>query len=244
MRLRTATLLLALLALPRVADASASRDFVTDDRFRRAAAVASSLPVSMWAWAVVDDNTGGHVIVHISESSTTNNSYFMGLRGDTTDILECHMRGVANSVQVTSAATYTAGTWYACGCAFVGLSDRSVYLDGTETNSTTLGVAPVSLNRTSVGSIDNSSPTFFTDGRIAYAAVWNVQLTDDEFLELRFGTLPDLVRPNALVLSYHLHETSATDDAVDYSGGTAGTQQNSPGVSTDGPRVHWPTTGN
>jgi hypothetical protein len=54
----------------------------------------------------------------------------------------------------------------------------------------------------------------FLNGRLAEAAIWNTDLTDDEFAALADGYRPTLIRPNKLVFYAPLIR-----EALEYRGG-------------------------
>jgi len=124
----------------------------------------------------------------------------MGHAGDNSSLAAGAFGGSSWSV-ATDPTTLSAGRWYhGAGVFESDDTNRSVFLDGTETtNSATQ--TPSNVDNLMIGSqAYNSQPRQQFDGKIAEVGIWNVKLTPAEIAALAAGYSPLFVRPQNLVI--------------------------------------------
>lgn len=152
-----------------------------------ASAPVSASPVS-WSLWVYDSGGAAQQTPFALSNSGAATTYFE------TDIqagkaVRCAERNSANAV-AASGGTLSAATWtHVCGVVRTGGNDRSIFLAGTKTSSTTSTTAP-SVNQIQIGR-RRAATTFFA-GRLAEIGLWNVALSDATVAALAAGDAPSL----------------------------------------------------
>lgn len=182
-------------------------------------AVLGAWPMTMSSWAKTDDDTLLTTVIGTTVSGSLVNRISLFFRGDAGDTLEYQLRdNVGGSVNL-SAGTFTQGTWHHSCSRTAGNTDHKVFFDGATTASSSSSVVfPVGLNRTTIGFTEWLDASKFPfSGRIAWPAIWDAALTDDEIASLAAGAYPPTIRPASLVSFWPLggFDTNETD------GGTA-----------------------
>lgn len=167
---------------------------------------------NVWRLRLDDDDIGG----------TDGNPQFIKILSGTS--------GVA-----TATAAVTAGTWHhICGVS-VGNSDRSVFLDGGNEGTNTDSRSDPTVTETAIAS--RTSTADFFDGAIDHVAIWNVDLTDGQIVELATGISPLLMRPDALV--HYWRKMGRNSPELDVVGGLDMTV-NSATTATTSPSIYEP----
>lgn len=114
---------------------------------------------------------------------------------------------------------WSAGDWMHLGMGFTSSGDMKGFLDGVKDSGGTART-PNLLDTMCIGwLLDSSPPTNSADGDIAWVALWDVELTDAEFLALARGANPMRIRPSELLCVWPLWENVGTDDVRDIWGG-------------------------
>jgi len=105
------------------------------------------------------------------------------------------------------------------------------YINGSGSTGQTGTHNPASLNQTGVGCLARSTSYdyFCFEGRIAEAAIWDVDLATDEIAVLAAGFSPLFVRPQNLKAYWPLIRKGSGVDNPDLVGGLDLTDYNSPG---------------
>jgi hypothetical protein len=118
----------------------------------------------------------------------------------------------------------------------IGDASRSAYIDGgsvgTNVQAATYNAGAV--DRTSIGRIGDSSPGQEMSGAIAEVAVWDVELSTAEVLELATGFSPMFIRRGSLI-----HYWRLLNNDKDCVGGLDMTATNNP-TWTDHPKIIYP----
>lgn len=133
-----------------------------------------------------------------------------------------------------STADFANGTWqHVCG-VFTSAKSQACFLNGTNKGTNATSQTPVGLVEFLVGARNIGSPTNFFYGKIAYVALWNVALSDEEVAVLAAGADPALIQSANLVGCYPLY-----NDPTDTQGGSSLVAVGSPTYDT----VDTPTLG-
>jgi hypothetical protein len=104
------------------------------------------------------------------------------------------------TVTVATTTAPAANTWYSAGLYVANTTSRGVLLNGGGKATNTASTNGPTATKLLVGTLERSSGRLeYTDGSIAYPAVWNVALNDSEFAALATGLSPLRVRPENLV---------------------------------------------
>ena len=127
-----------------------------------------------------------------------------------------------------ATAQYQSGVWHHCCGITADEDDHLVYFDGVAGEHLYSTVAYKGYDRISIAAFRDSSPSGYTTGKIAEAAVWNVALTADEVKALAKGFSPLFVRPANLKAYWPLIRLGSTIDAPDLVGGYHLTAYNGP----------------
>lgn len=101
-------------------------------------------------------------------------------------------------VLANSAASYAINTWYAIAGRAASATALDVSLDGVQTAGASTSVSFKTLTQFQIGARANPSYNLGMAGDCACAAVWDVQLDDDELVSLAKGFSPRRIRPQSL----------------------------------------------
>jgi len=194
----------------------------------------ASLPITMACWFNSDSLATGQVLIHLVNTAFNNHYFGIALRGDVAgDPVQV---GAFSGVSFQGANTttgYSANTWqHACG-VILSATSRTVYLNGTN-SATSTGSVSLTPNQVRIGRFVNTSgnDSFYLDGRLADVGIWSAELTTAEIGSLAKGVSCDQIRPQSLVFYAPLIR-----DIVDVRGGMTITNTNTATVS-DHPRVY------
>lgn len=154
--------------------------------------------------------------------------------------LSCSVRNPTTVNSTPTVNTCDAGNWHhACG-VFRAANDWEIFLNGDTVNSgvnTSSMAMPSNLDRTGIGTLIRSTNTNFFNGLLAYAAIWNVALSDAEVIGLAGGDNPLAVQ-NANLVGYWPLTSNASpepDDKNDYDMTVSGATYSSENPSVDAP---------
>lgn len=161
--------------------------------------------ITLACWAYPDSFTSAWGLINKRSSATSANAYSMGMGYTSTTRWELQLGNAANTA--VGAAYYAtrseaAGSWYHVCMTYDGSlsagSRCAIYIDGVSkavTASTDANVTPGNAASDLVLGRVNNTGSFYFDGRMAEAAVWDVALSADEAAALADRAAPILVRP-------------------------------------------------
>ncbi len=192
---------------------SSSRFFVEGSSQYLTAGVApvTSLPITIAAWAKVEDITDSHAIVWLGDTGATSRLLGLILHGDIAgDHLYSYMVGVHGSTFTPTITSYSANTWHHV-CGVWQTNSQASYLDGGGKGTNSDAVATPGYNGFDIGRFGDASAGDYTDGNIALVAIWDIALNDAEVAVLAGGALPTEVQAGNLV-AYWLDGTEVDTD--------------------------------
>lgn len=164
----------------------------------KAVAVASSLPVTIAGWYNTDTTASSQTIASIGTNGGTAR-YHLAISSSGPNIL-AQATNTAGSNGNASAGTPTTGTWQHAAAVFATTTSRTAYFNGVAGTPNTTSVTVSGADETRIAARYNSgSLGLFFDGRLAYVAIWNADLTAAEIAMLAAGVSPLLIRPASLV---------------------------------------------
>lgn len=212
----------------------------TEYLFVNSAAI-TAYPLTMACWFNVANITAAHNLIFVGDKDTEINftALFAGgsIVGDPI-LAFSHTYGVGGAVYAESTAGYSASTWHHAAGSWPDKDNRTSYLDGGNKGVEASSVGAMQLHdRTGIGASLDSTPSSYTDGSIAEAAIWNVVLTDAEVAVLATGISPLAVRPQSLVFYVPL----IRDNDEDIVGGLSLSVAGTPTVANH-PRVIYPAS--
>lgn len=239
-------LLLALLFLPVIALAGASRDFesgesdyltVTDTD---SLSITGNLSIAFWMKAE-SQPTDGNVAIFLGKYLSTGNqrSYFFyqeNAAGTYSFKLNLCDDG-AGCGEASVDSNPGIGTWKHIAVSWVAAtSEATFYVNGASVGTATTGSETSIFNSTAtfvIGNRSNLTAGQFYDGLMADVGVWASALSANDITELYAGTPPDRVQTASLRGSWPLFGSISPES--DLSGnGNALTLTNSPAESFDG----------
>lgn len=203
----------------------------TTDRYEGTGAAATAYPVSIACWFKADTLTAARTLVCLGSSGSANQ--FVEIAATSSGVVARSETGgvVATATSTTSPAT---GTWHHAAGVFASSTDRRAYIDGgSKGTDTTSNAWPAFANRTLIAQRRrNGVYSLGMDGVVAEAAIWAVELTDDDVYSLAQGASPLLVRSDDLVFY-----SPMSREMIDVVGSKAMTATGSPAVARH-PRIY------
>ena len=161
--------------------------------------------ITLACWVYPDSFTSAWGLINKRSGATSANAYSMGMGYTSTTRWELQLGNAANTA--VGAAYYAtrseaAGAWYHVCMTYDGSlsagSRCAIYIDGVSkavTASTDANVTPGNAASDLVLARVNNTGSFYFDGRMAEAAVWDVALSAEEAAALADRAAPILVRP-------------------------------------------------
>lgn len=169
----------------------------------------------------------------LSTGQAASNDHFVRLSlAGTTNRVAAGSADTSAVVAATSTTAYSAGAWQHGTAVFNSATDRRAFLEGGSKGTNATSRNPAAPDRTTIGVTHRLTLLNFLNGSVAFAAMWDVALTDDEVAILGKRFDPRLVRPDQLRHYWPL----IRDADIDIVGGKNMTPTASPGVSTN-PRI-------
>jgi hypothetical protein len=208
-------------------------NFSTSNYITIASALVSTAPFTIACWFNSTSATHGQNMI-VGNTNSDLNYFGLSLNGATSgDPVGIYARGSGGAADIVNTTTgYSINTWqHACG-VFENSTSRSVFLNGSGKNSSSVSVIPLLLDKVNIGVYRQSTPSFDPmRGSMAEIGIWSAALTDDEVASLAKGFTPDQIRPQSLVAYLPLIRTN--QDVKGNAWTTAGTL-----TVADHPRVY------
>jgi hypothetical protein len=137
------------------------------------------------------------------------------------------------AIQAENVWVHCAGVWEWDGSLN---TRREAYANGSSTTENNIDRNPISLNRTSIGSVSQTDGNGFDNltGDISHVAVWNTILTDDQILALSNGFSPLRIQRDNLINYYPMGFEGTLYDVI---GGFDMTNENSPTLAASEPPI-------
>jgi hypothetical protein len=110
----------------------------------------------------------------------------------------------------TTTTSYSSNAWQHLLLVRAAANDHRVYLNGANKGTDTTSITPLTPDRFSIGARGDTSSGGWFAGLIAYAAVWDVALSDANAISLQ-ATTPDNVVPGDLVAYWPLTSNSSPE---------------------------------
>ncbi len=164
-------------------------------------AALTAVPITMAAWVRSASDTGNDNILGIGEAAGS--SYFQLSQTGADNLLFRTQDSGGGSQATGGTMPIGPAPWQHVVGLSAASNSRYAFLNGVKSSQNTGDRTPTNLDRTVFGSrvTDLGAPW---DGDIAWAAIWNVALTDAEVLRLSTGVVPLLVRKESIVACWPL----------------------------------------
>lgn len=185
------------------------RGWSTANFFRYGGAVVTAVPLTIACWAKTSITGSTQRMPGIFRSNVAAGGSCFSLAVDASNKIDANAQNdSAGQSHALTSTTISANTWFHACAVFASATSRSAYLNGAGKGTATGNITPGSLDRTSIGVIDQTSAIqpFAPSGTgdIAEAAIWNIALSDADVVSLALGIPPFLVHPEALVAYWPL----------------------------------------
>lgn len=216
-------------------------DDVQNEYLRIASSLGIVYPFSVSFWVFPDEapTDANHGVFWVGLSTSGERFHIVNLIGNE-GAIDIRTRDTTFAI-ATTTNTYNMNQWNHVFGVWAASNNRLVMLNGDLANKGVNLVddeTPLSLNRTTIGRSDDSSPRRQMSGSVAWMAVWNVALAEAEGVSLANGAHPNQIRPEERNAFWPLGgldtEESDGGNAIDIWGGntlTAFSDAVGPGVS-------------
>jgi hypothetical protein len=198
----------------------------------------TSSPVSAWpitfgCWWKPANTTTQSEFFYIGDGSAEGEWIALGSRSDGADFRARYRINEASFNQYVWGGILSADTWYHIVGRITGDNDHDIFTDGSKVDGA-FGETVPTLNAVAFGSLQDSSPSNYSDGQVAEAFIYDVALTDEEIAALAAGYSPLLVRPQSLQAYWPL----IRDEDQDRVGGYDLTAFNTPTIAEHPPVIY------
>jgi len=193
----------------------------------------SSVPVSLVCWGYPGNTTLAYLIC-FADTSVPDHTFRLGWNNSTLAAI-AYCSGGSDGFALSSSGG-SSGAWHHFAAVFAATNDRRAFFDGGNKGTNSSSVTPAGLDGCSIGRACDSTPGYYTTGRIAEAAAYSAALTDAEVAVLALGICPLLVRPASLAAYWPLVRNEDQDRVGDYNM----TAYNSPTVEAHPPKIRYP----
>jgi Concanavalin A-like lectin/glucanases superfamily len=197
--------------------------------------IVSAYPFTMACWFYVLDITSIRSLMAIADTAAANDWWRLSCQGTVVgDPLFFQSRAAGSPLNSQTSTAYVANQWQHACAVCASSTSRLVFLDGGGKGTGIGNNTPAGLDSFAVGARMEVAPGDFMNGRIAWATIWDVALSDAEVLQLAQGMHPLLMRQQSMVGCWPLGMGSPD---VDVSGGVQNlTLVNAPPIG-DNPRL-------
>ena len=135
--------------------------------------------------------------VHLASGSADWQCYRLACNSSTT--CRMHVGGPASYDYTQRTDVFPTGTWLHLAGRILSTTSRTVFVNGKGTTATGSQASPsVAPDQVNIGRIGSASPSTYWDGMIAYPAIWENALSDNEITALSNGAHPSIISPHTL----------------------------------------------
>lgn len=188
----------------------------------------TAAPLTLACWFNTANLTASQVLIQVGDSAGSVDYFQLlaegGVGGD--PVRYVTRRSISDILDTSTG--FSASTWHHACAVEISTTSRKVFIDAGSSATGTTSLAPLSVDRTSLGRAGDSTPGSHYGGKLAEVAIWNVALTDAEVAILALGYSPLFVRPAALVFYAPLIRgvLASGGDDIDIVGGLILTDNN------------------
>lgn len=177
-------------------------------------------PLTFHCWFNSTNMTSAQILMSLCNIGAATGRYSLAIRGDLAGdpvrVFKDNDSNISGSANTTTG--YSSGVWGAAAAVFASNTSRTVYNNGGGSASNTSNISNPTPDVFLLGAQEiNSGTQLYTDGIIAFPAVWNIALPAAAILMLAKGAHPLSVYPDNLIAFWPLDEK--TGGARDIVGG-------------------------
>jgi hypothetical protein len=161
--------------------------------------VVTAAPFTMACWFNATAASGAQTLMWLGDKDASDQYFQLALNISTVGRISMQSRAGGSLPIAEPTTSYVANRWHhACGIA-AAANDRRAFLDGGSKATETTSSTPAGADRTSVGRLARSAPTFYFDGYLVFPTIWNIALADCDVDAMAKGAHPLTIRPEAIV---------------------------------------------
>lgn len=178
----------------------------------RNSAVVSGYPFTMACCFNSNDDASIQALLFVGDKDSDVQYHAMLANGAAGgDPICANSRDAGGDCNAVTTTGYSPNMWHHACALFIAPNDRRAYIDGGSEGFNDTSRTPVGIDRVAVGVLGRSVLGWYMSGRIAEAAIWNIDLSVDEIKSLAGGVSPLKVRRQNLRAYYPL----VRDDDLD-----------------------------
>ncbi len=183
----------------------------------------TAAPLTLAIWCYPTSLSGLRCMLDINQESGAGlENFSIGIDGNT-DTAWCEA-GDGAETYVNSTTTLALNTWFHVAGVYASATSRTVYLNGGGSATSTVDRTPDGVSQINVGVYgrgnDGTGNFNFFAGRLAWASIWDVALSETEVIALAGGVLPLTIRPTNLVYCAPLFGDDSPEPDWNPTGGT------------------------
>lgn len=176
--------------------------------FESTSVVVTAPPFTMACSFYADNSTATHTLMGVYTDGSNDHRHALVAAGATAgDPIQAQSRTTGFAAAVTSTG-FSASVWQHAAGVWRTTSDRSAYLNGGSRGDDATVRNPTGMDRTRVAA-QGVTTTQPLRGRIAEAAIWAVDLSDEEIAALAGGVNPLRIRPLSLAAYWPIYDDAS-----------------------------------
>lgn len=165
-------------------------DDASGDQLESASAIVTGSPFTVTIHGRSDDGIDNfQMLFGITDKGVASNHYRMRLR-ITTPKIEWDAEDAGGESSADTTVGPSANTWFHVAAVEAAADDRRVFLDGANKATNAVSRSPASLDTTSIGVLDDGSPSDRFSGDLGHAALWDAALIDQNIATVANGWSP------------------------------------------------------
>lgn len=194
----------------------------------------ATAPIALFARMNCDTQTGDGVPFGFTNSGLADFTFLAITRGASTDKIDFRASNNSTNTTVTTAGTYTAGTWHSVMMIYVPSGPNEIWLDGVQATGSSVSLGN-SIDTLGLAAFLNSGGWgAYYDGKLASFALWQGATFDAAtVMSLHKGFSPRRVHPGFLSCYMPL-----VRGAIDRRGFLGTVAESGTPVASDHPRAY------
>lgn len=169
-------------------------------------AVVTAYPFSFACWAYYTTTTAAQnpTWIVVRDSGFTN--YFSLYLQQSSKKVGCWVQAGASGNGALTTTTATVSTWFHAAAVFTSATSRAAFLNGGGKGTNATSLSPTGMTVTDLRSTGNTENV-----AEAYAAIWNVALSDSDVANLASAVGPRKVKPQNLIRYCPIHGSASPE---------------------------------
>src|SRR4029077_11088163 len=161
----------------------------------KGSAVVANQPNTQAAWINLGVNNIDMNPMGVGDNTSNSGPVYQLIFDGSSRIIRAEVAGSVDDNTAASTTLMNPGIWFHGGAVFISNTSRKIYFNGVMQGSSTVTVtAANTMNNTKIGDLVALTGSLPFNGSVAFAAIWNIDLSDPEMLALSQGISPKLIR--------------------------------------------------